>query len=183
MSSQRSREDLAERGFPIDDEAIARGIATVGWPGRLERISERPDVYLDGTHNPAGARELLSFWDENFSGRRIFLVYGAMRDKAVDEIASLLFSRTEAVIFTMPRQSRAISASLLSEITGHFAKHSLVVADPAQAVERAIELADPGDVVFATGSLYLVGDIRAFWRTRAKMAAAEHPDTKPSCSF
>jgi dihydrofolate synthase / folylpolyglutamate synthase len=175
---------LAERGFPIADEAITHGIATVHWPGRLERISEQPDVYLDGTHNPAGARELLRFWDENFTNRRIFLVYGAMRDKAVDEIASLLFSRTEAVIFTMPRQSRAISASSLAEMTGHFAKDSLVVPDPAEAVERAMELADPGDVVFVTGSLYLVGDIRALWRRRgAKMASAEHPNTKPSGSF
>jgi dihydrofolate synthase / folylpolyglutamate synthase len=157
---------LAEQGFLIGDEAIERGIAAARWPGRLERISERPDVYLDGTHNPAGARELLSFWEENFSGRRIFLVYGAMRDKAVDEIASLLFSHTAAVIFTMPRQSRAISARLLSEITGHFAAHSFVVPDPAEALERAINKADPEDVVFVTGSLYLVGDIRTFWRTR-----------------
>jgi len=172
---------LTERGFQISDEAIARGIATVRWPGRLERISERPDVYLDGTHNPAGARELLSFWGENFSNRRIFLVYGAMRDKAVDEIASLLFSRVETVVFTMPRQSRAISASLLSEITGHFAKNSLVVPDPLEAVERAIELAGRDDVIFATGSLYLVGDIRGLWRARdEKRAAGVHPNNPVS---
>jgi dihydrofolate synthase/folylpolyglutamate synthase len=170
---------LTERRFPVSDEAIARGITTVHWPGRLERISERPDVYLDGTHNPAGARELLKFWDENFSGRRIFLVYGAVRDKAVDEIASLLFSRAEAVIFTMPRQSRAISTSLLSEITGHFAKKSIVVPDPVEAVERAIELADPDDVVFVTGSLYLVGDIRGLWHG-PKEAPARNSDIKLS---
>jgi dihydrofolate synthase/folylpolyglutamate synthase len=157
---------LAERGFPIGDEAIESGIAAARWPGRLERISERPDVYLDGTHNPAGARELLGFWEENFLGRRIFLVYGAMRDKAVDEIASLLFPRTEAVIFTMPRQPRAVSASILSEVAGHFAARSFVVPDPAEALERAIKMADPEDGVFVTGSLYLVGDVRAFWRTR-----------------
>jgi dihydrofolate synthase / folylpolyglutamate synthase len=155
---------LAERGFPIDDNAIARGIATVHWPGRLERISERPEVYLDGTHNPAGARELLKFWQDNFSDRRILLVYGAMRDKAVDEIAGLLFPRTEAVIFTEPRQPRAISASLLAEITSHFAKNSFVVRDPSEAIARALELADPEDAIFATGSLYLVGDLRAAWR-------------------
>jgi len=172
---------LTERGFPIGDEAIERGIATVRWPGRLERISERPDVYLDGTHNPAGARELLRFWEENFSGRRIFLVYGAMRDKAVDEIASLLFSRAEAVILTMPRQSRAISASLLAEITGHFAKDSIVVPDPGDALERAMELADPEGLVFATGSLYLVGDIRSLWRLRgAKKNSVDIPNLKPS---
>jgi dihydrofolate synthase/folylpolyglutamate synthase len=154
---------LVERGFPVSDDAISCGIATVQWPGRLERISERPDIYLDGTHNPAGARELLTFWKENFDGRRIFLVYGAMRDKAVDEIASLLFSRAEAVIFTEPRQPRAISASSLSEIAGHFASRSFIVPDPANALARAMELAGPDDVIFATGSLYLVGDILGFW--------------------
>lgn len=169
---------LAERGFSVSDEAIARGIATVHWPGRLERISERRDVYLDGTHNPAGARELLSFWKENFSGRRIFLVYGAMRDKAVDEIASLLFSRAEAVIFTAPRQSRAISASWLSEIAGHFAKQSFVVPDPAEAIERAMELADPADAIFVIGSLYLVGDILGYWPSRGvkKTTPGSSPD-------
>ena len=150
---------LAEQRFKVSEEAIARGIATVHWPGRLERIDERPDIYVDGTHNPAGARELLSFWEENFDGRRIFLVYGAMRDKAVDEIAGLLFSRAEAVIFTAPHQSRAISASLLSEIAGHFAKQSYIVPDPSQAIERAIELAGPEDAIFVTGSLYLVGEV------------------------
>jgi dihydrofolate synthase/folylpolyglutamate synthase len=166
---------LAERGSAIGGEAIARGIATAYWPGRLERISERPDVYLDGTHNPAGARELLKFWEENFVDRGIFLVYGAMRDKAVDEIASLLFSHAEAIIFTEPRQTRAISASLLSEIAGHFAKRTLVIPDPHQALQRAIELASPEDAVFATGSLYLVGDIRAFWRLRGDKRVVPGP--------
>ena len=68
-----------------------RGLESVRWPGRLERLQERPAVYLDGTHNPAGARELLAFWREHFAGRRIHLIYGAMRDKAVDEVAGCFF--------------------------------------------------------------------------------------------
>jgi dihydrofolate synthase/folylpolyglutamate synthase len=164
MAAASAARLLAERGFPVDDAAIARGIATAHWPGRLERISERPDVYLDGTHNPAGARELLKFWEENFSDRRIFLVYGAMRDKSVDEIAGLIFPRAEAVILTEPRQPRAISASLLAEITSHFAKKSFIVRDPSEAISRALKLAHPEDAIFATGSLYLVGDLRAIWR-------------------
>jgi dihydrofolate synthase/folylpolyglutamate synthase len=117
----------------------------------------------------------LKFWEENFVDRGIFLVYGAMRDKAVDEIASLLFSHAEAIIFTEPRQTRAISASLLSEIAGHFAKRTLVIPDPHQALQRAIELASPEDAVFATGSLYLVGDIRAFWRLRGDKRVVPGP--------
>jgi dihydrofolate synthase/folylpolyglutamate synthase len=151
---------LAERGFPVTDAAIASGIASVRWPGRLERMSERPAVYLDGTHNTEGARELLKFWKENLAGRRIWLVYGAMRDKAVDEIAGLLFPAAEAVILTEARQPRAISAPLLAEMAGHHARKFTVVSDPFEALDRAIEMAQPEDVVFATGSLYLVGDLR-----------------------
>ncbi len=160
---------LAERGVNISDDAIARGIAAARWPGRLERISEHPAVYVDGTHNTAGARELVKFWDENFAGRRIWLVFGAMRDKAVDEIAGLLFPHAEAVILTEPRQPRAISVSLLAEMTAHLARKSLSIRDPGEALERALEMAQPGDAVFATGSLYLVGDLHKYW-------AARYPD-------
>jgi dihydrofolate synthase / folylpolyglutamate synthase len=158
---------LAERGFPLPDASIERGIASAIWPGRLERLSTGPDLYLDGAHNPAGARELLKFWKENYADRRIFLVYGAMRDKAVDEISGLLFPHTAAVVLTEPRQPRAISAPLLAEMTSHDAKETIVVRDPTEALETALELAGPQDVVFVTGSLYLVGELRAYWGKRA----------------
>jgi dihydrofolate synthase / folylpolyglutamate synthase len=160
---------LAERGFPIQDTAIAGGIAKTRWPGRLELLQQYPAVFLDGTHNPAGARALLDFWEENFSSRRIHLVYGAMRDKAVDEIAGMLFPRAASVTLTEPRQSRAITAAELARITGHFVAAGQIeaIADPSEALERAISLATPDDAVFATGSLYLAGDLRRYWATRA----------------
>src|SRR5690349_1537329 len=55
---------LTQRGFAISEDAIVRGIESVSWPGRLERLQEKPAVYLDGSHNPAGAREVLAFWRE-----------------------------------------------------------------------------------------------------------------------
>jgi dihydrofolate synthase/folylpolyglutamate synthase len=171
---------LAERGFPVDDAAIARGIATVRWPARLERLAECPDLYLDGAHNPAGAREVLDFWQKHFGGRRIVLVYGAMRDKAVDEIAGLLFPCADRVILTQPHQSRAISVALLAEMTGHLARDFEIAADPAQAIERALELAGPKDVVFATGSLYLAGDLRSYWSRREPRPPEEHAVSAPS---
>ena len=170
---------LPERGFAVTSDAIERGIRTVRWPGRLERLSENPAVYLDGTHNPSGAKELLKFWKENFAGRRIFLVYGAMRDKAVDEIAGILFPAADSVILTEPLQPRAISAPLLSEMTLHLARQSSIVREPAEALERAMALASPGDAVFATGSLYLVGDLRSYWHRRATRPASSPAHTPP----
>jgi dihydrofolate synthase/folylpolyglutamate synthase len=174
---------LAERGFPVSDDSIEKGIRTVRWPGRLERLSERPAVFLDGTHNPAGAKELLRFWKDNFAGHRIFLVYGAMRDKAVDEIAGLLFPAADFVVLTEPLQPRAISAPLLAEMTAHLAKDSAIVRDPAEALGRAIKMASPEDAVFATGSLYLVGDLRTYWHRRTTSKALLDAPMAPGRSF
>ena len=173
---------LTERGFPIPDAAIERGIATANWPGRLERLATQPDLYLDGAHNPAGARELLKFWQENYAGRRIFLVYGAMRDKAVDEISGLLFPHAAAVVLTEPRQPRAISAPLLAEMTTHDAKETIIVRDPGEALETALDLAGPPDVVFATGSLYLVGELRSYWSKRVAKQRSVAGRNRPSGS-
>lgn len=158
---------LRERSLAVSDEAIATGISAARWPGRLERISDRPAIYLDGAHNPAAARALKNFWEENFAGRRIHLIYGAMRDKAVDEVAGLLFPMAERVILTQPRQSRAISAQHLAEMTAGLAGHVIVIADPGDAIERALAEAAAEDLIFVTGSLFLVGDVRRYWTERS----------------
>jgi len=168
---------LAQRGFPITQKAIVRGIESVRWPGRLERLQARPAVYLDGTHNPAGARELLAFWNEHLAGHRIHLIYGAMRDKAIDEVAGLLFPRASTVILTESPQPRSLSAEALSQMTSHLADSVEVVREPGAALERAMEIAQPEDVVFAAGSLYLVGDLRRHWNARS---AAERAEAAPN---
>ena len=160
---------LAMRGFSIGEDAIERGIRQTRWPGRLERLSTRPAVFLDGAHNPAAARELAAFWKEHFDGRRIWLVDGALRDKAVDEIAGLLFPEAHYVFLTEPPQSRAVSAPLLAEMTSHLAVSSEVIAAPGEAFQKALSLAGPEDAVFVTGSLYLVGYVRAYWIRSTRM--------------
>jgi len=165
---------LAQRGFGIPPEAVAEGIAATQWPGRLEKLAwpeatsagPRPLVYLDGTHNPAGARELAIFWEQELAGKKICLVFGAVRDKAVDEVAGLLFPRAATVILTAPLTTRALSAEALAHVAAHHAERVEVVAAPEAALERALQLAQPGDVVFITGSLYLVGDLRRYWKQR-----------------
>ena len=155
----------------ISDEAIRRGIAEAVWPGRLEKLNARPDIYLDGAHNPGAARELSAFWDQNFRGRRIFVIYGALRDKAVDEIAGILFPYAAKVVFTEPRTSRAISAAQLGEMTSHHAARFSVIANAEEAFEHVLTEASPEDAIFITGSLYLVGQLRHHWKQRAQVAA------------
>jgi dihydrofolate synthase/folylpolyglutamate synthase len=171
MNAVAAARNLSVRGYRIPQEAIEQGIASAVWLGRLEKLQSRPDIYVDGAHNPGAARELAAFWEENFAGRKISLLYGALRDKAVDEIAGLLFPQAAEVVFTEPRTSRAISASQLSEIAAHLAAHSSVIADAEQAFDYLVSKARPEDAVFVTGSLYLVGQLRHYWKQRAQVAA------------
>src|ERR1700675_454141 len=162
---------LHNRGFQIPEYAVTQGISETVWPGRLEKLQSAPDVYLDGAHNPGAARELAHFLEQNFSGRKIWLIYAALRDKAVDEVAGLLFPRAEEVILTAPRTSRAISPAQLAEITGHHAARFSVIPEAEQALDYALSKAAPEDAIFITGSLYLVGQLRHYWKTRAQVHA------------
>ena len=161
---------LQNRGFQIPDDAVTGGIANTIWPGRLEKLHSSPDVYLDGAHNPGAARELAHFLEQNFAGSKVWLMYAALRDKAVDEVAGLLFPHAAEVIFTAPRTSRAVSATELAEIAGHHAVRFSVIPDAERAFEYALAEAAPEDAIFVTGSLYLVGQLRQYWKQRAQVA-------------
>ena len=134
-------------------------------------MQSNPDVYLDGAHNPGAARELAQFLEQRFAGRKIWLIYGALRDKAVDEIAGQLFPHATEVIFTGPRTSRAISAARLAEIASHHAPSFTVISSAEQALDQTLAEAAPDDAVFITGSLYLVGQVRRYWKQREQVAA------------
>jgi dihydrofolate synthase/folylpolyglutamate synthase len=164
---------LVASGLRISDDAIAHGIADAVWPGRLEKLQSKPDIYLDGAHNPSAARELATFLAENFAGRNIRLLFGAMRDKAVDEIAGMLFPLATEVIFTEPRNPRAISAPQLAEISAHYAVGSKIIPDAEKALEYAIAQSGPNDAIFISGSLYLVGQLREAWKNRVKVGDNE----------
>lgn len=152
---------LALHRLGIAPEAIGKGIAGVKWPGRLERVSRQPDIFLDGAHNPAGARALAAYIRAFFAGRCVWMVYGAMRDKAVEEITGILFPLASRLILTMPNQARALRPEALARMAGR--PDALTAPSVAEAVALARSLAAAGDAVFFTGSLFLVGEARPFF--------------------
>jgi dihydrofolate synthase/folylpolyglutamate synthase len=129
------------------------GIASTRWPARLELVSERPEIIIDGAHNPAGTRALAAYIRRFYSGRRIWIVYGALRDKAITEMTAMLFPLADRVILTAPANSRAMPPEGITAPGAHLT-HSV-----AEAIALVADAA-PEDVVFITGSLYLAGEAR-----------------------
>jgi dihydrofolate synthase/folylpolyglutamate synthase len=134
------------------------GISQARWPGRLEKVRRSPDLILDGAHNPAGARALAAYIREFYSGRPVWLIYGAMRDKSVQEITEILFPLASHVIVTAPNFARALRPEAVAETAEH---PSLKTAANLGEALETIRAASPDTAVFITGSLYLVGEARA----------------------
>jgi dihydrofolate synthase/folylpolyglutamate synthase len=155
LAGQHQVENARTAAIALHQLGISQaGIAQTRWPGRLEQVSLQPEIILDGAHNPAGTRALADYIRRFYSGRRVWIIYGVMRDKAVGEMASLLFPFANRVIVTAPANSRAMPPE---EIPAPGATITHTVSEAVALLQQAA----PDDVIFITGSLFVVGEARA----------------------
>jgi dihydrofolate synthase/folylpolyglutamate synthase len=155
LAGQHQVENARTAAIALHELGVSpAGIAKTRWPGRLEQVSRDPEIILDGAHNPAGAQALANYIREFYPGRRIWMIYGVMRDKAAGEMAALLFPLAHRVIVTAPDNSRAMPPE---EIPAPGANITHTVGQAVALIHDAA--AD--DVIFITGSLFVVGEARA----------------------
>ncbi|MFZ0243231.1 MAG: folylpolyglutamate synthase/dihydrofolate synthase family protein [Desulfobacterales bacterium] len=145
----------------INTECLQRGLAATRWPGRLEKVLDRPLTLLDGAHNLVAARTLGRYLKTALAGRAITLVIGILDDKPYREILAALVPHCRRVILTRPRTDRALSPEKLMPAAVTLAADVTVIPDVAAAVAHAIKAAAPEDVVCIAGSLYVVGEAKA----------------------
>jgi dihydrofolate synthase/folylpolyglutamate synthase len=150
---------LNRNGFKISKDQIIRGMENAHHPGRLEFVR---GVLLDGAHNPGGATALTSFLDLSFADRPITVVFGAMRDKSVPEIAQILWPRAERIILTQPSNSRAMTADELASFApDSVSAYRLIKTNSVRdAIVKAKEITGEAGLILVTGSLYLVGEVK-----------------------
>jgi dihydrofolate synthase/folylpolyglutamate synthase len=146
----------------IEPDAIRAGFRDVRWEGRLEAVSERPLVVLDGAHNPASVRKLADSIGPVFSGRyeRLILVLGVLADKDFRSMYDMLSPFADEVIFTKAAYERALPPSELMKVAGAGCEPK-VTGTVADALELAMGVATPADMVLVTGSLYVIGEAKA----------------------
>jgi dihydrofolate synthase/folylpolyglutamate synthase len=156
----RLSELLQDQEFPISHEAIVKGVQKASHPGRLELFDMRPMFLLDGAHNPAGAKALREFLNE-FARRPLTIVFGAMRDKQLEEIAKLIFPAADNIVLTSIQNPRTASLEILNSISQPYTNGTLTSArTSAEALEQALRMTPLDGMICVTGSLYLIGEVR-----------------------
>ena len=153
--------ELNNHGFRIAAVDIAVGIRQTCWPGRFQLIPAHdswPELILDVAHNPAGAWALRSAISGRYGERSLSFVFGAMRDKAIAEIASILFPLAEHIVATRADNPRSATAEEISDAAARTGAEVLCAADVPSALAQAGSLAGPQGLVVITGSIYIVGE-------------------------
>lgn len=154
-------EELRNKAFPVTAEAIERGVRQTHWPGRLQVIpaSEAwPEVLLDVAHNPAGAWALRAGISALYGERRFTMVFGAMRDKAIAEIAEILFPLSERVIATQAPNPRSASVAEIRAAAQRTSSEILDADNVSSALQRARQVTSADGLIVVTGSIYVVGE-------------------------
>jgi len=144
----------------FEDGALRRALARVRLPGRGELMSRRPVVLLDGAHNPASAEALRRMIGDRF-GRPASFVAAVARDKDVTAFLRALLAPGDTVIATRARNPRGLPPVDLAARARALGATARSVEDPVEATLQARAAAGPGGLVCVTGSMYLVGEVRA----------------------
>ena len=160
--SLAAAEMLLEMDFLLKEDHLRNGLAETKWPGRLEKVSDSPPILLDGAHNPGATRVLRQALEEEFPRRRLILVLGIMGDKEIPKMMPNLVPLADLLILTRPHMERAASLELLRKHVSPWKKPTLEITDVGGALEKAMGEAGREDLVVVTGSLYTVGEARAY---------------------
>ncbi len=127
-------EELGRQGFPVTAASIERGIRQTHWPGRFQVIAataSSPEYVFDVAHNPAGAWALRSTLSAGYPDRSLTFIFGAMRDKAIGEMAEILFPLADRVIVTRADNPRSASPQEIREAAARTAAPMEEAADVA----------------------------------------------------
>jgi dihydrofolate synthase / folylpolyglutamate synthase len=155
-------EVLQEAGFPIEEAHIRGGLAETRWPGRLELIRNRTRILLDGAHNPEATAALRKALEKGFPRRRLILILGIMADKDIPAMMKDLVPLADLLFLTRAGNERAATLDLLEAESSPYEKPGRKFVSVGEAVEEGLNQAEKEDLILVAGSLYIVGEARAY---------------------
>lgn len=156
--------EILQNYLPVTRENIVEGLQTSEHEGRIEFYK---NILFDGAHNAAGAKALREYLDE-FISRPLTVIFGAMRDKGLEEIGQILFPKAENLIFTTPENSRSVKAGELAKfLPQNFNKKVHITGNVEEALQTAGKVNPGNGLICITGSLYLVGEAKKILKNQS----------------
>jgi dihydrofolate synthase / folylpolyglutamate synthase len=158
--------ELNHFGFKVTPRQVEQGIRETHWLGRFQVLpasvaTHQREMVLDVAHNPAGAWALRSALSENFVGRELTLVFAALRDKAIQEMAEILFPIAERVVVTQVDNPRTATTAELMHAASRTGASLFAEEKVPAALARAREISKPDGLIVVTGSIFLIGEAMA----------------------
>lgn len=145
--------------FIIEDEHIRAGLKKAYWPGRLEILSDRPFVLIDGAHNEEGINALVSEIKSRFADKKISILFAALKDKKLDKMIATLEEVADELTFTTFDFPRAAKAEELMEVSKNNANHT-VTSNFQEFIEHKLNELEENEIFLVTGSLYFLSEAK-----------------------
>ena len=145
---------------------MQRGLATVEWAGRLQVLQtgpERPTLLVDCAHNDDSAAKLVAALQEDYRYNRLVLLFGAPEDKNVAGMLARLLPLADEVVMTTANHPRSATPEQLADMAAGLGREAVTTHSVADGLLAALAAAGPGDLVCATGSIIVVGDLLNHW--------------------
>lgn len=155
--------EVLGRTVPLTRQQVETGLSGAKWEGRMEEVL--PGVYIDGAHNEDGIQAFLdSVREDGCRGKR-HLLFSVVSDKRAENmIGRIVDSGLFADVAIAPIDSaRSLTQEqLLSLWKGR--NHARLYHNPEEAWDALISEKDEADMVYAAGSLYLAGQLKAYMK-------------------
>jgi dihydrofolate synthase / folylpolyglutamate synthase len=159
-------EVLRAQGLALGRDAVYRGLANVRWPGRLEVLGRNPLVVVDGAHNPYSIQCLMEALDQYLSFDKLHVIFGAGVTHNPQDLLSLLVPRAHTLYATRSRHAKATPVADLQSIAQGLGHRAVPTETVAEAFGRALDEAQPEDLVLVTGSLFVLAEAQEAWAAR-----------------
>lgn len=157
----RAIEVLNKNGFSkISQEIIESSLKEVKWKGRLEVLKNEPLVVIDGAHNIQGISKLTTNINKYFTYDNLYLILGILADKDVEEMVKLIAPMAKKIYAVTPNSDRAELALDLKAEVIKYNPNCEAFESYDDAYLKAREDSTSRDLILASGSLYMIGDMR-----------------------
>jgi len=150
---------LEKSNTNFNPDFFSDALSHVNWPGRIQKISEAPDIYIDVSHNVDGFRKTIKYISANFEKEKIYLLLGLLEDKNVSEIINIVKDEFNNIIVTEPDNHRRLSGSIIINELKKYGINSKFIKDVPKAFEISIKNLKKKETLFIMGSHYLVGNV------------------------